>query len=531
MSSVRVKSAMCDAMDSSLVMVEASYMRGFCGLSLIGSHSEVCRSGLSRAHTALENINIKIPQRKIVLSVVPADVKKDGNQFDLPFAVSIAILATKKAPKIDLDRWLFAAELSLDGTLRPIKGAVSFALAAMAEDFTGVIVAEENAVELQALMDLPAKNLKGIQILGSKNLEEVLQWVFGERVGDLPQLMIRRHRPSQKNVFTPNYDDMVLSKEMQQVALVSTVGRHSLCLYGPPGTGKSMFAQRLPSIMPPMEPKDLIVALKIHSSYMSRLNENLLSGQAPFRSPHHQTSSQALLGVPENPGELSLAYGGILFLDELPEFRRDLIESLREPLETGQVQVSRAKRKVLWQAKTTFVAAANNCPCGWLGSLKRKCYCPTNKVLAYKRKLSGPLLDRIDLHVNMKENTFDQSGFMVQLSRKKEQTEQLATKVVSTQEKASQRNSHYGVYYNSDLKLEHLIASSKLSPSELGFMVEKYSKGQVSNRRVLRLLRVARTLADLDQRERLLEQDIKHALRWDNTTAAIERGDQAFGLV
>ena len=507
-------------------------MRGFCGLTLIGSHSEVCRSGLNRAHTALENMNIKIPQRKIVLSVVPADLKTDGNQFDLPFAVSVAVLVTKKQPVVDLSQWLFAAEISLDGTLRPIRGAISVALSAMAAGLKGIMLSFENATELQAIADLPAQSITPIQIFGAKHLKEVLAWIFEDasEKGARPQLLKPKQRVITKKKL-PNFDDMLLTKSLFKLALVVAVGQHSLCLYGTPGTGKSMFAHRLPSILPAMQADDLIVALRIHSSCLSRLSHEILLGVPPFRSPHHQTSAQALLGVPETPGEISLAYGGILFLDELPEFRRDLIESLREPLETGVVQVSRARRKVSWQAKTVLVAASNNCPCGWLGSAKRKCYCPTAKVLAYKRKLSGPILDRIDLHVNMQENSSQKTALVVQAVDKKDQTDILARQAQEIQTRAARRNRMFGVYYNRELNLGHLVQLSKRSSKELGFMIDKYTNSCLSSRGSLRLLRVARTLADIEKRDEILEQDIQQALSWNHESAAIERGDQAFGLV
>jgi magnesium chelatase family protein len=284
-----------------------------------------------------------------------------------------------------------------------------------------------------------------------------------------------------------------------------------------------------------MEQQHHLEALKIHSSHVQSLPPDLLAGVPPFRAPHHQASAAAVMGLPDTPGELSLAHGGILFLDEFPEFRRDLIEALREPLETGRVSISRARRKIVWNCEITLIAACNSCPCGWLGSKRRKCVCPTPKILAYRRRLSGPILDRIDLHVNMMEDMQSRSDLFLQLQGMKDskhlsQTEDLGEQVFRARQFARERNRAFGLCYNRDLQADHLIAASGLASSTFQALVDTVIPSSSGKRSVIRSLRVARTLADLDERAAIEKEDLQQACKWLADACAKERGDKAYGL-
>ncbi len=539
--SICTKSAVYEAMESSVIQIEATYVRGFSGLQMIGNTTEVCRNGLERAKAALETQDIKIPSRKIMLSLLPAEIKKDGSQFDLPFAVCLGALITNEPLRVPINRWLFVSELSLDGSLRPVRGVISFALAAISQGLDGIVVSQENLEELSVLKHSMEKTSnQPIQILGFKNIQQVFSWLgFPKQEEGNPETGIESSShtssPCEKLLVPtgPNYNDMVLSPELEELATVCAAGLHSMMLYGPPGTGKSMFSERLCSIMPTINGKDQIEALKIHSIHSPTLPRGLLAGRPPFRNPHHQATAAAIMGVPDNPGEMALAHGGVLFLDELPEFRRDIVESLREPLETGQVRVSRAQKKIYWKSRVTLIAACNNCPCGWFASRKRRCTCPMNKILAYRRKLSGPILDRIDIHMNMPETMVDNSPFIASLmdmEKRQKQTQTLRNQVKKARKFAHERNTFLKATYNRDLKPEALMKACGQEKKQVLKMLKTLNEALSSHRSVFRTLRVARTLADLRQSPGICERDLNKALKWTQEVAAKQRGDQAIGL-
>jgi magnesium chelatase family protein len=535
MSSIIVKTAVCEALEILLVLIEGSFSRGFSGIELIGSHSAVTKGGLDRAKTALENIGIRIPAQKIVISMVPAEIKKDSSHFDLPFALCLYFLTQKKQQIDKLSQWLFAAELGLDGSLRPVKGAVCFALQAIGQKLQGIVVAKSQVYELEKFVDLQTSRQCKFQVMGFDNLKEVFEWIEAENdiLGNkfLNKKTITLDIPYESH--KPNFDDMLLDQELSLAALVAASGKHSIGLYGCPGSGKSMFSSRIASILPPMSQEEHIETMRIHSLNQPQIKESILSGRPPFRSPHHQASAVALIGTTDKPGELALAHGGILFLDEIPEFRRDLIEALREPLEEGKVSVVRAKRHVIWKCNAILVIASNNCPCGWLGSSQRRCICPTAKILAYKRKLSGPFLDRLDVHINVKEVAVGRYEFFNSLSKqnlyKSGKTKELAAKVVEARKLSWQRNKEFGVTYNSELKAQDILAACKIEKDifESTLCTQKFS--QLTTRSLIRCLRVSRTLADIDKSKQVCKKHIEDALVWSAVECARQRKDHAYG--
>ncbi len=525
-----VHTATTEAMDTRLVQVESTFTRGFAGLQVIGNTSEVCRDGKERAKAALENLGIYLPNQRLVISLTPADLKKDGNHFDLPIAVSIALLLTETPPRQNPAQWLFAAELGLSGELKPVRSIVSFALAAVAQNVNGLIVANANLADVGILTTFAQPHLQKLQILGFDSLSGVLDWLF-DGSSDEAQAPHGKTLPINKQWYSSvSFDDMALSPAMQRAATAAVAGVHSLLLRGSPGSGKSMFATRLPSIMPTMPEHEHLEVLRIVSNYRDRIPKNLLAGQPPFRSPHHQTSAAALLGGADQPGELSLAHGGILFLDELPEFRRDLLEALREPLETGVVHVARAKRKLVWQARTILIAACNNCPCGWFGSVKRRCSCAHSQLIAYWNRLSGPVIDRIDMHLNMPESAFDPATLLLQLAnhQRSSATQEMRAAVLRARAFAKTRNQNFQIEFNSQLRAQDMLAAAKINETTFTVLIDKYTPRGASQRALLRSLRVARTLADLDESESLRDVDLQQAWQWQAEHAARERGEDAF---
>ncbi len=523
--SVILHSATSEAMEVYLTRVEACFMRGFSGVQLIGNIGESCRAGVERAKAALEGLGHPLPQKKITLSLSPTYEKVNTSHFDLAMALALFILLQTKEPAIDLSRWILCAELGLDGRLRGVKNVVSFGVAALEGEMEGVIISEDNLPELNALQNLEIIRGRPLKVLAFRELVQITDWLES---GILP----RPTKPALKEASLPIadcFDDMLLTPELEELALTVAIGRHSLMMYGSPGTGKSMFSSRLISIFPVLDARTHLEALKIHSCYASPVDSNLIAGLAAYRSPHHQASVAAVLGIPETPGEISLAHGGVLFLDEFPEFRRDLIESLREPLETGVVRVSRAKKKVAWIARPILVAACNLCPCGWFGSRIKDCTCPTLKIINYRRKMSGPILDRIDLHINMEENNKNRA-MIFHKQTQESRTKRMQNKVLAGLDFSKKRNECLHVRANADLKAQDLQQASGLNSATFDALVEKVMPKNLSHRSLIRTLRVARTFADLALCEVISAEDMQKALGYQADFAARARGDYAIGL-
>lgn len=501
-----------------LVHIESSFTKGFAGIQMIGNLSEVCKDGKERARSALEKLGITLPAQRVVLSLTPADFKKDGNHYDLPIAVSIFKLLRPEAIKRDLSRWLFAAELGLDGRLRPVRSISSFAIAAKAHGLEGIIAAPQNLEQICAL--IKTKDCQ-LQVQTFHDLASLVEWINGHTETSTPPF---KH-PQNERAFQTNFDDMNLSNEQKKIALVCAAGGHSLFLQGPPGTGKSMFAQRIPSILPKMTQDDHITSMQIHSSMKETLSQQILAGIPPFRSPHHQASSAAIMGTPECPGEISLAHGGILFLDELPEFRRDLVESLREPLEAKCVHISRSGRRASWPANFILIAAANLCPCGWRNSTKRECRCPQNRIDSYRAKISGPIENRIDIHYNMPELRSSNGQFFLDIAQNSSQTADLQERVKRARQFSAKRNQSLGCRLNSELTSQMLVEAMGQSRLKFTNLINQVIPNYASRRSTIRCLRIARTLADLRQDKHVSSDDLQTSWGWQSESAAINRGE------
>ena len=528
-----VNTAAFAAMEAQLMQLECGFTRGFAGLQLLGAVSEVCRDGKERARVALEGLGIRIPPRRLVMSLTPADVKMDGSQLDLAVAVTLALLLGDGPVGVDPSRWMFVAELGLGGELRPVRGMVSFALAALAAGLEGLVVAPENLHEVSVLVATVSGDGTPLKVRSCRSLSEVLTWLFAVgATSEVPRLALPPSAaPPTRGV---NFDDMILSPTLELAVLTAATGMHSMLMRGAPGTGKSMLAARLPSVLPDLARQPHIDAMRIYSGCMERLPPALLAGRPPYRAPHHQASAAAVIGSADAPGELALAHGGVLFLDELPEFRRDLLEALREPLETGEVRIARSQRKTVWKAGILLVAACNHCPCGWAGSARRLCICGNGRLLQYRQRLSGPILDRIDLHLNMPEPEGASAELFLHLaaSAAAQQTERMLARVIAARAFAAARSESQslGVVFNRDLGLHQLIQASGLPAADFGALVQQIIPDHTGTRSLLRCMKVARTLGDLRQAEAINADDVRQAWRWQSEPAARERGDDLRAL-
>ena len=496
------RTATVDGTEARLVTIECTTTSGFAGMQMVGNISDLCRDGKERAKTVLEREGYKMGHKRILINFSPADCRKEGNHFDLPIAISLAALTGERALRNDPKDWLFAAELGLDGSLRPAKGIVPLILTAIEHGLKGVVIAAENADEMMVLEQVAKVHGTGFQYLCFHTLKEVLAWLV-EGVGP-PE--VERGIAVPEAPPLPNFDDMHLDENLQRIAICFATGRHSLLMKGTPGCGKSMFAQRLPSLLPRLQGATHLDALRIHSLVDKRISTSLLRGHAPFRQPHHTTNPFALLGTAQEPGEMSLAHGGVLFLDELTEFRRDLLESLREPLETGLLNISRAHRKITWKSKVQLIAACNTCPCGFTDSSRKLCKCSSKKILGYMSKMSGPLLERIDMHYKMPELLPSQLKPPIQ-----KQTDALLTEVARS--RAFMHKRWGNERDNAETSIEDIFESSQTSTERRVEIMTKLSKICFSSRSTVRLLRVARTLADMDQCIELKDEHVDQAVK------------------
>ena len=505
------------------IRIECALGRGFSGIVMIGGVGQVCEDGKERAKAALEYLGWSAPARKILLSVSPGDVKIDRTHLDLPLSVALAGATATSPWAVNPGEWLFAAEMGISGELRPVAGVVGCASAAMEMGLRGVIVAHKNLEELHCMGALGGR-CANFQCLGFKTLHDVLRWL---EVGDCEQSrpVVEPITKETSSIPAVNFDDMDLSEDLFTLAAVVAAGSHSLLMRGSPGTGKSMFAKRLCSIMPPMSDDQHLKALRIYSSAASVVPQDIIRGRPPFRAPHHYTSLAAMVGTTDRPGELAMASGGILFLDELPEFRRDVLEGLREPLETGEVAVSRAKGRQTWNADVILIAAANNCPCGWTASRRRRCECAPARVLAYRNRLSGPLQDRVDIHVNMPENPSQINSVLSAPLTRQDQTQKLITIVKQAREKAAARSKLTGVLLNKDIPAKMIFDAFGLPGNKAIPLVTKVIPSHASARSTVRCLRVARTVADIEGDDVVRAEHIERAWNWQALAAARFRGE------
>lgn len=502
---VKVFAAAVQGIDATLITIEVNSTRG-CMFYLVGLPDSAVKESHQRIISALQVNGYKMPTSNIVINMAPADIRKEGSAYDLPLAIGM-LAANETIHSDKLDRYLLMGELSLDGSLQPIKGALPIAIKARELGFEGMILPRQNARE--------AAVVNHLTVYGVENLREVVEFFNGNQELTPTIVNTREEFYAQQNTFDLDFADVKGQENVKRALEVAAAGGHNVLLIGSPGSGKSMLAKRLPSILPPLSLGESLETTKIHSVAGKLGKDGGLISRRPFRDPHHTISNVAMTGggsFPQ-PGEISLAHNGVLFLDELPEFSRNVLEVLRQPLEDRKISISRVKCNVEYPASFMLVASMNPCPCGYYNHPTKPCVCSPGQVQKYLNRISGPLLDRIDLQIEVTPVPFEKMSDV----RPGEPSAVIRERVVRARQVQQQRYAQVpGVYCNAQMTSR--LPSLYASPDERGLALLKgaMTRLNLSARAYDRILKVARTIADLDSSESIQSAHLAEAIGYRN---------------